>query len=60
MSMMLTYDMGTSITINKPKIFIRKHSNWSRINKDKNDNHYRNSVPTTMHKFAIRTRNTNV
>jgi hypothetical protein len=35
MSMMLIYDMGISIIINNPKIFIRKYSNWSRINKDK-------------------------
>jgi len=56
---MLIYDMGISIIINNPKIFIRKYSNWSRINKDKN-NHYRKSVPTTMHKFALRKRNINL
>jgi len=59
MSMMLIYDMGIRIIIHKPKIFIRKYSNWYGINKDKN-NHYQKSVPTTMHKFALRKRNINL
>jgi hypothetical protein len=56
---MLIYDMGIRIIIHKPKIFIRKYSNWYGINKDKN-NHYQKSVPTTMHKFALRKRNINL
>jgi hypothetical protein len=58
MSMMLIYDMGISIIIHNPKIFIRKYNNWSRINKDEN-NHYQKSVPT-MHKFALRKININL
>jgi hypothetical protein len=60
MSMMLIYDMGIPIIINNPKIFIKKYSNWFRVNKDKNNNHYQKSDPTTTHKFALRKRNINL